>query len=206
MKYLYIPTSSLNFNNILSTGSISPPVVYAARRFGYNKFEVVPPNPFHNILLLYDRYPVFSITDADRDNHPLVLRILADRISLDLSANRVINVYDKTIYIDPASTEFLFSTQDAIRITLTKAEPSLTTKLVCLYRLGINVACPSSCDSFNWSPNMLDSYCDGPNEVALRNCEPDLRINRLKGFATGYILLGRLGAYGNRHREGHSQP
>jgi hypothetical protein len=191
MKYLYIPTTTLNFNNILSTGSISPPSVYAARRFGYNKFEDVPPNSFQNVLLIYDRCPIFSIVDTDRDNHPLVIRIRADRL---FDANRTIrdiNVYDKTIYLDPASTEFLFDNFEAKKITMIKAEPSLTTKLISLFEPRMLVVDFAQLDSFTWSQEMLDNICDGPIEAALRNCELDARINRLKGFVCGYIL----GAY-----------
>jgi hypothetical protein len=191
MKYLYIPTTTLNFNNILSTDSISPATVYAARRFGYNKFEAVPPNPFQSILLLYSRYPVFSVMDADRDNFPLVIRIRADRLFDVNHANRDINIYDKTIYFDPASTEFLFASPEAKKITLIKAEPSLTTKLVALYQPRMQVVSSEQIDSFIWSLEMLDNISDGSSEVALRNCEPDMRINRLKGFVCGYML----GAY-----------
>lgn len=191
MKYLYIPTTTLNINNILSTGSISPAAVYAKRRFGYSKFEVVPPNPFQNVLLLYDRYPVFSIVDADRDNHPLVIRIRADRIYDGYQSVQSINVYDKTIYLDPVSTEFLFANLDARRIALIKAEPSFTTKLIDLYQPRMLVADPTLFESFKWNGEMLDTLSDGTSETVLRNCENDLRINRLKGFATGYIL----GAY-----------
>lgn len=191
MKYLYIPTTTINFNNILSTGSISPADVYAARRFGYNKFETVPPNPFQNVLLLYGRYPVFSIMDADRDSFPLVIRIRADRLFDVNQAIQDINVYDKTIYLEPASTEFLFTTSEAEKITLIKAEPSLTTKLGGLYQSCMQVVNFEQIDSFNWSREMLDNISDGSREAVLRNCEADIRINRLKGFVCGYML----GAY-----------
>lgn len=190
MKYIYIPTTTLNFNNILSTGSISPAVVYAARRFGYNKFEVVPPNPFQHVLLLYDRYPIYSIEDTDRDNHPLVIRVRVERIPDGLRFARDIQVCDNTIYLDPASTEFLFDTLEAKKIALIKAEPSLTTKLIGLYQTRMQIINNAQHDSFKWSKEMLDGINDG-TEAVLKNCEFDERINRLKGFACGYIL----GAY-----------
>jgi|GEM_PF-2987396 len=191
MKYLYLPTTTLNFNNILSTGSVSPATVYTARKFGYNKLETVPANPFKNVLLLYRRYPFFSIMDADRDNFPLVIRIRADRL-IDMDHDiRDICAYDKTIYLDPATTEFFFATPEAKKITLIKAEPSLTTKLVGLYQSQLQVVDFEQVDSFNWSRDMLDKICDGPSEAALRSCESDMRINRLKGFVCGYIF----GAY-----------
>lgn len=191
MKYLYIPTTTLNFNNILSTGSISPAAVYSERRFGYNKFELVPPNPFQNLLLLYNRYPIFSIVDPDRDNHPLVIRIRANRLFDENQTVRDISHYDKTIYLDPASTEFFFTTHAAREIALTKAEPSLTTKLIGLYQPRMQIANPVRLDLLEWHPGILSGVSEGTIEAALRNCENDKRINRMKGFACGYIL----GAY-----------
>lgn len=191
MKYLYIPTSTLNFNNILSTGSISPAAVYAARRFGYNKLEVVPPNPFQSILVLYERYPIFTIEDVDRDNHPLVIRIRADHISNELRMVGGVHVCDTTIYLVPASTEFLFATPEAKKIALIKAEPSLTTKLIGLYQSRMQVVGLAQNDSFKWSKEMLDNISDNSSESVIKNCESDDLINRLKGFACGYIL----GAY-----------
>lgn len=41
MKRFYIPTSSLNFNNILSSESISPKAFYTARSFGYGRWVSV---------------------------------------------------------------------------------------------------------------------------------------------------------------------
>ena len=41
MKKLYIPTSTLNFNNILSSESISPKAFYAIRGFGYSRWQEV---------------------------------------------------------------------------------------------------------------------------------------------------------------------
>ena len=191
MKYLYIPTTTLNFNNILSTGSISPAAVYVARKFGYNKFETIPANPFQNVLLLYCRYPVFSIMDADRDSFPLVIRIRADRL-LDMNHDiQDISAYEKTIYLDPATTEFLFATPEAKQITMIKAEPSLTTKLVGIYQSRMQVVNFKQINSFIWSREMLDNIADGSRETACRNCEADIRINRLKGFVCGYML----GAY-----------
>jgi hypothetical protein len=197
MNYLYIPTTTLNFNNILSTGSISPAAVYPARGFGYKQFELVEPNPFKNVLLLYDRYPVFTIEDAERDSHPLIFRIRADRLPCELStpskrkADPSIYTCVQTIYFDPSSADLYFSNADARQIAIAKAEPSLTTKLVELYHPHFRVLQDGDLDTFEWSNEVMLGITDGGNAATIECCNTDNRINRLKGFACGYIL----GAY-----------
>ena len=51
---LYIPTTSLNFNNILSTESISPKGFYASRGFGYSRWFSIPENNLDGAILLYE--------------------------------------------------------------------------------------------------------------------------------------------------------
>ena len=65
---LYIPTSTLNFNNIMSSESISPVSFYDKRKYGYKRFEKVEPNNFDNIIILYNKYPIFDIYDNKLEN------------------------------------------------------------------------------------------------------------------------------------------
>ncbi|NTW88168.1 MAG: hypothetical protein HGB26_03395 [Desulfobulbaceae bacterium] len=195
MEYLYLPTTTLNFNNILSTGSISPAACYSARQFGFKQFEVVEPNPFSNVLLLYDRFPEFAIKDNERDNYPLVLRLRFDSLPLNLVKRPGVKFniysYSETIYCNPSSTELLFNSQDALQIALTKSKLSLATKLVELFRPYVRIYSPGELDAFEWSREMLSGMSDGGKDMVIKICEADSRINRLKGFVTGYII----GAY-----------
>jgi hypothetical protein len=195
MKYLYIPTTTLNFNNILSTGSISPAAIYSIRRFGYKQFEVVSPNPFINLLVLYDRCPKFIIDNVDRDSYSMVIRLspncLRQQLTKHPSSTTDIVIYTckETIYFEPSSAELFFADQDAQQITLNKSEPSLTTKLVELYRPRMRNPYPD--DAFEWSSKILEGIKDEKVDVALDSQDTDSRINRLKGFVAGYII----GAY-----------
>jgi len=197
MEYLYLPTTTLNFNNILSTGSISPPTFYLARRFGYNQFEAVEPNPFANVLLLYDRYPDYTLNDSYNDSYPLVIRLrttcLPKTLIKQQGKNSEVNIYsyDETIYFEPSSADLYFADQNVQRIVLSKSEPSLTTKLVELYRPCMHTQYPVNCDPFKWSDKILEGILDSKTEVSLKSSEADNRINRLKGFVSGYII----GAY-----------
>jgi hypothetical protein len=52
---LYIPTTTLNFNNILSSESISPKAFYEKRDFGYSRWNVIEENNLDNSVLLYKK-------------------------------------------------------------------------------------------------------------------------------------------------------
>jgi len=59
---LFIPVHINNFNNIFSTGSISPPAFYQRRSFGYSRYVNHYMSPFNNITLAYKFLPI----DSDR--------------------------------------------------------------------------------------------------------------------------------------------
>jgi len=197
MQYLYLPTTTLNFNNLLSTGSVSPAALYAVRRFGYKQFDVVAPNPFKNVLLLYDQCPLFTIEDTSRDSHPLILRLLAERLPKSLTQqggkNADVGVFScaETIYFDPSSVDIFFLTPEARQITLAKAEPSLTTKLIDVFQPYMRILDRDEVAAFDWSPTLIRDIKDESGGAQRTHCEDDNRINRLKGFTCGFIL----GAY-----------
>ena len=80
MEKIFIPTSTLNFNSIMATESISPEAFYQTRKFGYKRFYKVKPNPFENSLIGYSQIPRFSIDDTDLDDYPMILEISKDLI------------------------------------------------------------------------------------------------------------------------------
>ena len=75
MKTLYIPTTTLNFNNIMSCESISPKAFYAKRGFGYKTWHCTNENPFDNSLLLYEEIPIVDREVCDYDDYPLIIAI-----------------------------------------------------------------------------------------------------------------------------------
>ncbi len=194
MNYFFIPTTSLNFNNILSTGSISPANTYSSRGFGYKQFEYVEPNPFGNILVLYNQYPVFTINDIERDNDPMIIRINADLLPADLvhkadeNGGVDIYTYNNTIYLNPSSTVLYFQNIQALQKTINKSGPSLTTKLVKLFSQNFKIQAESGEDSFKWSKKILKNVKDEGFTKTVKYQELDDRINRLKGFIYGFIL------------------
>ena len=75
MKKLYIPTSTLNFNNILSSESISPKAFYAIRGFGYSRWQEVEENNQENVVLLYEEPFEFTRPASDVEDHPMLVEI-----------------------------------------------------------------------------------------------------------------------------------
>ena len=73
---LYIPTCTLNFNNILSSESISPLGFYARRGFGNKRFYPVFANDKEQVILLYSKYPRFKVEENDLDNHRIVFKVI----------------------------------------------------------------------------------------------------------------------------------
>ena len=67
-KKLYIPTSTLNFNNIISSESISPYSFYNLRGYGFKHFIKVNFNSLDNVILLYENFPIFEIEDEELEN------------------------------------------------------------------------------------------------------------------------------------------
>ena len=77
---LYIPTTSLNFNNILSTESISPKGFYASRGFGYSRWFSIPENNLDGAILLYESPAELVRPKSDLEDHPLLIEIETDEV------------------------------------------------------------------------------------------------------------------------------
>lgn len=73
MKY-YFPTTTLNFDSIVSSQLISPAGMYRSDTLWWNRFETVL-GQRKDAIVLYNRIPTWRINDPDRDNYPLVVEM-----------------------------------------------------------------------------------------------------------------------------------
>lgn len=190
MRTYYIPTSSLNFNNILSAESISPKAFYLARSFGYGRWVSIPENPFENSIVLYDELASFSRPSSDYEDHPLLLEVTLDndQASSLVPLNDHAFLCDHTIYMDPFSSRLLFFSEDDKRVTLSLSDTSIETKFVRLYSKKIGTITP---------PASSYKPIDAQNEIQPSNTaeiEKDKRINRMKGLLYGYYIGAILSA------------
>lgn len=205
---LYIPTCTLNFNNIFATASISPKMFYARRQFGNKRFYDVEPNCNEAFVTLYSRIPYFEI-DTDLENYPMVIGIETDDYPRDLfvkAGNRDgvdSFVCNQTIYFNPFHSHVIFFDYSAMQSTLTKAQQSLENKFALLYQNNILVKRVSKKsllgkikeafsdkeeDYFCWENSFVSNYNVTPNS----NFSEDFVIDRIRGFVYCYAIGDQL--------------
>jgi len=189
MEKLYIPTTTLNFNNILSTESISPKSFYENRSFGYKRFEIVEPSKFNSTLIAYTKIPYFEINDNELDNYPLIIEIskdiIKDLILIDKINNIEVFQISQTIYLHPNKVKFLFLNEEHKRTTLIKTEPSIETKLLPLYQTKMQII--NKEDTFKWEEKYLEKILEENIDIK-QHIYNDLLINKIKGFYFCYTL------------------
>jgi hypothetical protein len=184
-KKLYIPTTTLNFNNIMASESISPAGFYPERGFGYKRFYKIKPNSLDKRIILFDKYPIFNISDEVLENYPIVIEIDPKYIDEDIihMYNNGVFYAESTIYLNPFSTKIYFRNENEKRLTLSKVEQSLNTKMVSIYQNCILIKTPDI-DNFEWNNNIIpDSTADFAKHIS-----EDRKINKLKGFLYAYLL------------------
>ena len=178
MKKLYIPISTLNFNNILSSESISPKAFYSQRGFGYPRWTEIPENNAGTAILLYEKPFRFKRPESDMEDHPMLIEICTDE---DFpSMKNGIFYSDHTIYLSPWRTKFIFFSEQDKNVALSMSNNSLETKLVGLYKMRMVV------ENYETIKYVLDKC---PN-VKLNNnaMNLDYRINKMKGLLYGYYI------------------
>lgn len=183
MKY-YIPTSSLNFNNILSTESLSPKAFYDKRGFGYSRWFTIEENCIEQITLLYNAPHMFERPLSDIEDHPMLLEIDTDETFPQLTEG--VFYTDRTIYLNPWQTKFIFFTEKDRKTAMSLSDSSLETKLVRLYQRKIYVyqfegAYPIVQISSSISVGNINKYV-----------EDDYVINKMKGLLYGYYIGANL--------------
>lgn len=186
-KKLYIPTTTLNFNNILSSESVSPKTFYSRRGFGYSRWLPVAENPFDNSIVLYESCCLFDRPKSDYEDHPLLIEINMEESELE-SLKKVSNgIYlcGHTIYLDPWNTRLIFFSEEDRKITLSMSDSSFETKLIRLYEKKINVEKPEQ----KYSAIQIKDI-DTINSQAIRN---DYQFNKMKGLFYGYYIGALFG-------------
>lgn len=177
MKY-YIPTTTLNFNNILSSESISPCVFFQKRGFGYSRWFKISENELTNSTVLYASLSNLKRDDSELEDHPMIIEIISDETFREIGEG--IYVTDKTIYLNPWNTRFIFLNEQDKKVALSLSDSSLETKMIRLYQKGFEIRFPEG--SY---PNIKNEVFDEPNYTEIKQ---DKVINRLKGLLYGYYI------------------
>ncbi|MBD5402536.1 hypothetical protein HDR58_07030 [bacterium] len=177
MKY-YIPTTTLNFNNILSSESISPSIFFQKRGFGYSRWFKIAENEQNNSIILYDSLSRLERGESDLEDHPMIIEITTDEIFHEIEKG--IYVTDKTIYLNPWNTRFIFLREQDKLVTISLSDSSLETKMIRLYQKGFEVYNPTG--AYSCITNEISS------DANIVEIEHDRIINRLKGLLYGYYI------------------
>lgn len=177
MKKLYVPTSTLNFNNILSSESISPKAFYAIRNFGYSRWQDVEENNQENAILLYDEPFEFVRPTSDVEDHPMLVEITTDKEYPSIATG--VYYSDESIYLSPWRTRFIFFTEQDRRVALSISDSSLETKMIGLYHRQLYV------ETFKKKDYTVSTKIIPLNKDAV---DYDVRVNKMKGLLYGYYI------------------
>ena len=184
MNTYYIPTSTLNFNDILSTESISPAAFYSMRTFGTKSWVPVDENCIDHIILLYETPKSFSRDGSEREDHPMLIAIQTDEQFPPYSEGILYCAH--TLYLDPWHTRFIFFSEEHKRTALSMSDNILDVKLLPLYR---NLLETQTYTEKYEKINLTN--CNAPSQDRKIEIEKDTNINKLKGLLYGYYV----GAY-----------
>lgn len=189
---LYIATTSLNFDAIVSTDSVSPAAFYQQRGFGitlfYDKASFILPNS----ILLTDAFPFFSINRSEVDHRPMVIEI--DTLdyppyfeAVKKNSDHTVYRTERTIYISPSTSKIYFFSEADRRATLAKAESILESKYLLYVKLGAIKVYDRSIPSTKIGQDSFKKINDVPvpdSKFILK----DIGINKAKGFIVSYMI------------------
>ena len=186
MRY-YIPTSTLNISNILSSGSISPYSYYGKRLFGIKSFEPIKEcEKFKDQIILFRNYPLFSIV-SDKESYPVCIEI-------ELPANMVIpsNIPDvyyasKTIYISPSNISFVFENEEYLNKSLFWIDISDEAKFFDQYKDKFILRDGLS-ETFTLTSNTLDNLIIGQTLDLETEVMKDWKIDKIRGAICGMFI------------------
>ena len=181
MKY-YIPTSSLNIDNILQSECILPPIHYSQRISGYNSFEQIEEFRSFSSIILFD-FPVdFTIDDIGRYNFPILLEIEDEYQCSDFEkVQDGVYVCNHAIQITPSNCRIYFFSKQAYNLTLVNTESNKSIKYYKKYTILSDVSGLNT-KSFPvlGNPNCMPLPCE------------DKYIDKQKGAMYAYLLGQKL--------------
>ncbi|WP_165154964.1 hypothetical protein [Parabacteroides sp. ZJ-118] len=179
---LYIPTSSLNLDNILQAESISPLSFYAQRKTGYKSIELIDEvKRFPNHIILFD-YPVsFTIHDPERDNFPLLIEIAVDdckQFNVEKIDGKEIYLCSHTIDLTPMNSRLFFFSENEYKMTIINTKDNRAIKYYKDYRIYPTVSSLKLKD-LNIIPNCSD--------IAIEKSQETVK-DKVKGAFYAYLL------------------
>lgn len=198
---LYIPTSSLNFNDIFATESISPKCFYEQRKFGTKRHYGVNLSLSNEYITLFNKMPCFDLNLGKLSNmveYPLLIEITIDKPNdIYREIGEGVYIVENTIHLCPQSTRIIFFEQEDYKIILNKALLNLETKLVEKYTKCFHVLTSdelSKLEKFN-----LDkiTVAERAKEDIFHSLQQDQQYNHFKGFYYMDVKYNVVDRYNN---------
>lgn len=186
MRY-YIPTSTLNISNILSSGSISPYSYYGKRQFGIKSFEPIKEcEKFKDQIILFRNYPLFSIV-SDKESYPVCIEIeIPDNMVIP---SNIPDVYyaSNTIYISPSNIFFVFENEEYLNKSLFWIDISDEAKFFGQYKEKF-ILRGSLHGTFTLTSNTLDNLIIGQTLDMETEVMKDWKIDKIRGAMCGMFI------------------
>lgn len=193
--YLYYATSSLNFNDIFATESISPTSFYSKRSFGTSKHMVTELDFNDCLLILFTQPPYFSLVDkndSDYEQYPILLKF--DISNTDTSFIKIsddIYITYSTIYFSNNRPKVYFFNNDHLNITLAKSKLVSETKTVSKYHDDFELINQNILNQFQIPPQL---YSYNNSNIAY-HMKYDEIYNSIKGAYYCYLSSKYVSKY-----------
>jgi len=186
---LYFPTTSLNFNDIFATESISPKYFYQNRQFGTRRHFATELALSGYGITLFEKIPYFKLVDShesEYEEYPIIFELNIDPEQYKLTQiDNGIYVTFRTLYIDYSNIKVLFFSETDYKTVLTKSKLVSETKTVSKYQHNFKIIKnPIFSTMPNFSSHLFDTKA---KEDIYNELEIDRIFNNIKGFYYAYI-------------------
>jgi hypothetical protein len=189
-NYLFIPINSLNFNNILSSESISPASFYEKRGFGFKRFERINANPLPNSVLAYTKVVAIETPESDREEYPIYLAVPESYFPKDCKETITDKVTvlqtDASIHINWQECFFIAKNEEDRKKLAAGTKRSLEIKNADLYLKKFYLVSDYNFETINWNQGILENIRDYKN-YNQNQVIKDQKLNKLKGLVYGFV-------------------
>lgn len=189
---LFFPTSSLNFNDIFATESISPKSYYGRRTFGTKRNFVTEYAINDDFLVLYRTIPIFNLLSNKKDiydEYPMILELDLDIDEYDIQQiNKQIYLVNRTVYFNLDNVRLIFLEEEHVQRVIQKSKLVLETKSVAKYINNFEVID----DDKQIVKIDIPSNIKFPTSKTDKELEFDRIFNSVKGILYCYLFSNEL--------------
>lgn len=198
---LYFPTTSLNFNDLLSSECLSPPSFYNSRKYGTKRHFKTEYSLDDNFVFLFSSLPWFELTaqypNSQLEEYPLIVEFESENLlSKIYKISDEIYAVPETIYFNKESVKFNFFSETHAKMLLAKTGVVEEVKLTNKYRSNFKTL---NTESLKKIPTK-DLILPHPDTSILKSEQlKDNKFNSIKGFLHAYTVKQYEDAINNPH-------